>query len=134
VSEVEPNLVYELVNQVIKDTKEIAKMSKDDVSMSKLLEKYKLEPLFAGLLNKIPPESVRFNENFVETLIFLNANLSEIPSFYSRVINNVINNGSIRNNEEEEGEDKSFFVSQGTYLAALGAHRLLYGPLSPNQK
>lgn len=110
-----------------------------DASYSKLFEKHRIEGNINALLNKIPKEEGLVTENFIESLIFQNSNLSEVPSFFVKTLKNVISNGvpqtKSENPEKVPGEETNqLFVNQNSYLCALAAHRVFLGPLSLTQQ
>ena len=76
-------------------------------------------------------------ENFIEAMIFQNANLAEVPQYFIRTIKNVILNGLATTKDEEKKEGQAstgFYVSQNSYFSALAAHRVFIGPLSGTQQ
>lgn len=93
IKNISPPLLYTLVHTVITDAKQSVRNLPADVSFSKLFEKHRIEGNINALLSKIPKEEGQVTENFIESLFFQNANLSEVPSFYIKAIKNVISNG-----------------------------------------
>ncbi len=133
-----PPLLYNLVHKIITDAKHSVRGMPADVSFSKLFEKHRIEGNINALLNKIPKEEGQVTENFIESLFFLNANLSEVPAFFIRTLKNVISNGipaasKIENPVKPTEETNQFFVNQNSYLCALAAQRVFLGPLSATQ-
>lgn len=138
IKNITPPLLYTLVQNVITDAKLSVRNMPADVSFSKLFEKHRIEGNINALLNKIPKEEGQVTENFIESLFFLNANLSEVPSYFVKTLKNVITNGvptaKTENPEKPAEETNQFFVNQNSYLCALAAHRVFLGPLSATQQ
>jgi hypothetical protein len=92
IKDITPPILYTLVQTILNDAK-ISSRTNTDVSFSKLIEKHRLEGGINQLLSKIPKEEGQVTENFIEALIYQNANLTEVPNYFVKTLKTVIANG-----------------------------------------
>ena len=98
IKDISPQYLYSLIEKIITDAKSSVRGT-PDLSFSKLFEKHRIESNINILLNKIPRDSGMVTEKFIETMIFQNANLAEVPQYFIRTIKNVISNGLASNKD-----------------------------------